>query len=165
MLPNNKNIYLVAKQAAKIIKEKKTVVLETRSVPQGMAAMLAFDPDGDEQTNTAAMTEAAGAVTSMSVTYAVRDTVIGGERIENGQMLGMVNGEIEFVADTPEECLEKLTTRMDGATFITLFCGEDVSEEQQAKAEDIIRSATNGADVVAIKGGQPIYSYIISVEK
>ena len=165
VLPNNKNIYLVAKQAAKIIKEKKTVVLETRSVPQGMAAMLAFDPDGDEETNTAAMTEAAGAVTSMSVTYAVRDTVIGGERIENGQMLGMVNGEIEFVADTPEECLEKLTTRMDGATFITLFCGEDVSEEQQAKAEDIIRSATNGADVVAINGGQPIYSYIISVEK
>ena len=94
-----------------------------------------------------------------------RDTVIGGERIENGQMLGMVNGEIEFVADTPEECLEKLTTKMDGATFITLFCGEDVSEEQQAKAEDIIRSATNGADVVAINGGQPIYSYIISVEK
>ena len=165
VLPNNKNIYLVAKQAARIIKEKKTIVLETRSVPQGIAAMMVFDPDGSEEANTAAMTEATTTVTSMSVTYAVRDTVIGGERIENGQMLGMVNGEIEFVANSSEECLEKLTTKMDGASFITLFCGEDVSEEQQAKAEEIIRSATDGAEVVSINGGQPIYSYIISVEK
>ncbi len=165
VLPNNKNIYLVAKQAAKIIKEKKTIVLETRSVPQGISAMLAFDPDGSEEANTAAMAEAAGAVTSMSVTYAVRDTVIGGEHIENGQMLGMIDGAIEFVANTPEECLAMLTSRMDGASFITLFCGEEVSEEQQVKAEQIIREAVSGAEVVAIKGGQPIYSYIISVEK
>lgn len=165
VLPNNKNIYLVAAQAAKLIKEKKTIVLETRSVPQGVSAMLVFDPDGDEETNTAAMIEAAGSVVSMSVTYAVRDTVIGGEKIENGQMLGMVDGAIEFVADTSEDCLRKLTTKMDGASFITLFCGEDVSDEQQARAEQIIRDAVGGAEIVSIKGGQPIYSYIISVEK
>ena len=164
VFPNNKNIYLVAKQAAKLIKEKQTVVLETRSVPQGISAMLAFNPDGEEQENTEAMQEAITHVVSMSVTHAVRDTTIGGEHIENGQMLGMVDGAIAYVADTPEACLEKLTEKMHGAQFITLFCGEEVSDKQMSAAEEIIRGAVNGADIVSIKGGQPIYSYIISVE-
>ncbi len=165
VLPNNKNIYLVAKQAAKLIKEKKTVVLETRSVPQGISAMLSFDPEGEEEANTAAMQEAAGAVTSMSVTHAVRDTTIGGEHIENGQMLGMVDGAIDCVADTTEDCIAKLTAKMTGASFITVFYGEEISEEEANKAEEIIKAAVPGAEIVSINGNQPIYSYIISVEK
>ena len=90
---------------------------------------------------------------------------IDGEHIENGQMLGMVDGSIEYVADTPETCLEKLTEKMDGATFITLFCGDEVSEEQAEASANIIRNAVPSAEVVAIMGGQPIYSYVISVEK
>ena len=165
ILPNNKNIYLVAVQASKLIKDKKVIVLGTRSVPQGICAMLAFDPDGDVESNTAAMEEALANVTSMSVTHAVRDTTIDGEHIENGQMIGMIDGNIAYVANTPAECLEKLSTEMGGASYITLFCGEEVDEDGQAKATEIIKSAVPSAEVVVINGGQPIYSYIISVEK
>ncbi len=165
VLPNNKNIYLVAKQAAKLIKDKKVVVLETRSVPQGICAMLAFDPDADENTNTENMTGALANVTSMSITHAVRDTTIGGEKIEDGQMLGMVNGDIDCVADTTDSCIEKLTQKMSGACFITLFYGEEVNEEQAENAVNIIKAAVPEAEVVSICGGQPIYSYVISVER
>lgn len=165
ILPNNKNIYLVAVQASKLIKDKKVIVLGTRSVPQGICAMLAFDPDGDLESNTAAMEEALANVTSMSVTHAVRDTTIDGEHIENGQMIGMIDGNIAYVANTPAECLEKLSTEMGGASYITLFCGEEVDEDGQSKATEIIKSAVPSAEVVVINGGQPIYSYIISVEK
>ncbi len=164
ILPNNKNIYLVALQAAKLIKDKKVIVIANKSVPQGISAMLSFDPDGDEAQNTAAMEQAVGNVLSMSVTHAVRDTTIDGVRIENDQMIGLVDGNIDCVADTPEECLQKLTAKMDGATFITLFYGEDISEDGAAKAAEIISAATS-AEVVTINGGQPIYKYIISVEK
>jgi DAK2 domain fusion protein YloV len=165
VLPNNKNIYLVAKQAAKLVKDKKVIVLETRSVPQGICAMLAFDPEANEETNTAAMQEAVTHVTSMSVTHAVRDTTIGGEKIEDGQMLGMVDGAINCVADTPESCIEKLTEKMAGASYITVFYGEEVTEDQAEAAISIIANAVPSAEVVSIPGGQPIYSYVISVER
>lgn len=165
VLPNNKNIYLVAIQAAKLIKDKKTVVLSTKSVPQGIAALLAFDPEGTEEANTAAMEAAVSNVTSISVTHAVRDTTIDGRRIEGGQMLGMLDGSISCVTDTPEACLEQLMKKLDGATFVTLFCGEDVTDEGAKTAVDIIQAALPNAEVVSIMGGQPIYSYIISVEK
>ena len=165
VLPNNKNIYMVAAQAAKLIKDKQVVVLETRSVPQGLCAVLAFDPDGEVDANTEAMKEAVTHVVSMSVTHAVRDTTIDGIHIENDQMMGLVDGSIEYVANTPEECLKLMTEKMAGASFITLFCGEEVSDEGMAEAEEIIRSSVDGAEVVAIKGNQPIYNYIISVEK
>ena len=165
VLPNNKNIYMVAAQAAKLIKDKKVIVMETRSVPQGLSAVLAFNPDGEVEENTAAMNEAVSHVVSMSVTHAVRDTTIDGKHIENDQMMGLVDGSIEYVANTPEECLKMLTEKMDGATYITLFCGEEVSDDGIESAAEIIRSAVDGAEVIAIKGGQPIYNYIISVEK
>ncbi len=164
ILPNNKNIYLVALQAAKLVKDKKVVVIANKSVPQGIAAMLVFDPDGDEAQNTAAMEEAVGSVISMSVTHAVRDTTIDGVHIENDQMIGLVDGSIDCVADTPEQCLEKLTAKMGGAAFVTLFYGEDIDEESAKRASEII-SAVTSAEVVTINGGQPIYKYIISVEK
>ncbi len=164
ILPNNKNIYLVALQAAKLVKDKNVVVIANRSVPQGIAAMLVFDPDADEATNLAAFEEAVGNVVSMSVTHAVRDTTIDGVRIENDQMIGLVDGSIACVADTPEDCLARLAAKMTGASFITVFCGEEVNEEQSEKAAEIVRAAVPTAEVVAINGGQPIYNYIISVE-
>ena len=80
-------------------------------------------------------------------------------------MMGMVDGAISCVADTSEECLEKLSAQMEGACFITVFYGEEVSDEQAEAAVAIIQNAVAGAEVVSIKGGQPIYSYVISVEK
>ncbi len=165
VLPNNKNIYMVAAQAAKLVKDRQVIVMETRSVPQGIAAMLAFNPDGEVEANTEAMKESITHVVSMSVTHAVRDTTIDGKHIENDQMMGLVDGKIEYVANTPEECLKMLTEKMAGATYITLFCGEEVDDAGMAAAEEIIRSSVKDAEVVAIKGGQPIYNYVISVEK
>ena len=165
ILPNNKNIYLVAVQASKLVKDKKVVVLGTRSVPQGISAMLAFDPSGDVDANTEAMEQAAGAVISMSVTHAVRDTTIDGEKIENGQMIGMVDGKIDCVANTSEDCILKMTEKMAGASYITVFYGEEVDEAQAVAAEKLIRDNVPSAEIVCISGGQPIYSYVISVEK
>ena len=165
VLPNNKNIYMVAAQAAKLVKDRQVIVMETRSVPQGIAAMLAFSPDGEVEANTEAMKESISHVVSMSVTHAVRDTTIDGKHIENDQMMGLVDGKIEYVANTPEECLGMLTEKMAGATYITLFCGEEVDDAGMEAAAEIIRSSVKEAEVVAIKGGQPIYNYVISVEK
>lgn len=165
ILPNNKNIYLVAVQASKLIKDKQVIVLGTKNVPQGISAMLAFDPSSDTDANTAAMEEAVAHVTGISVTHAVRDTVIEGEKIENGQMIGLVDGHIDCVADTAEQCIEKLTDKMTDAAYITVFYGDEVTEGQAENVAEIIRKATQNAEVVVINGGQPIYGYIISVEK
>ena len=101
----------------------------------------------------------------MSITHAVRDTTIEGVNVANGQLMGLVDGSISCVADTAEECLAGLAEKMTDACYITVFYGEEVSDEQAEKAADIIRAANAGAEVVFINGGQPIYSYIISVEK
>ncbi len=164
ILPNNKNIYLVALQAAKIVKDKKVVVIANRSVPQGISAMLAFDPDAEEEANTSAMEEAVKNVVSMSVTYAVRDTTIDGVSIASGQLMGLVDGAISCVADTSSECISELAKKTTDASFITLFFGERISEDDAAKTVEIIKSFAKNAEVVALNGGQPIYDYIISVE-
>lgn len=165
ILPNNKNIYLVAVQASKLIKDKQVIVLGTKNVPQGISAMLAFDPGSDTDANTAAMEAAITHVTGISVTHAVRDTVIEGEKIENGQMIGLVDGHIDCVADTAEQCIEKLASKMTEATYITVFYGDEVTEGQAEDVAEIIRKSAQNTEVVVINGGQPIYSYIISVEK
>ncbi len=163
--PNNKNIYMVAEQAAKLVSDKKVVVLATKSVPQGISAMLAFDPDASVEDNTAAMNQAVDNVTSMSVTQAVRDTTLDGEKIENGQFLGMLNGKIFCVGDTVEQCLERLSELAEGKSFITVFYGEGVSEEDAAAQAELFKArADKFADVNIISGGQPLYPYIISVE-
>ena len=162
--PNNKNIYLVALQAAKLVKDRHVEVLNTRSVPQGISAMLAFNPDAAVDENLAAMNAALDAVVSMSITYAVRDTTIDGEKIENGQMLGLMNGSIECVANSTLECLDMLCDRMNNASFITLFYGSDVSEETAQAAEALVQSKNSDAEIVVVSGGQPLYDFIISVE-
>ena len=164
VLPNNKNIYLVAVQAAKLVKDRNVIVMETRSVPQGISAMIAYNADASVEENVAMMNDAIAAVKSISVTHAVRDTVIEGERIENGQMLGMLDGKIAHVADTSEECIENIVSGMTNASFVTVFYGEDVSEDQANGVVDIISAKLPDAEIVVVNGGQPIYTYIISVE-
>ena len=164
VLPNNKNIYLVALQAAKLVKDRHVEVLNTKSVPQGVSAMLAFAPEASLEENLAAMNAALESVTSMSITHAIRDTTIDGEKIENGQMLGLVNGSIECVADTTLDCLEMLTAKMTDASFITLFYGSDVAEDTAQKALELVQNKTCGAEIISVPGGQPIYEFIISVE-
>ena len=164
VLPNNKNIYLVAQQAAKLVSDRHVEVLNTKSVPQGISAMIAFNPEGSLEENLEGMNAAIDGVTSMSITHAIRNTTIDGEKIENGQMLGLVNGSIECVADSTLECLEMLCDKMTDAAFITIFYGADISEEVAKNAEELVSSKTIDAEIVMVSGGQPLYDFIISVE-
>ncbi len=164
VLPNNKNIYLVALQAAKLLKDKKVVVLNTRSVPEGISAMIAFNPDGTEEENLGSMENAIGNVTTMSVTHAVRDTTIEGHKIVSGQMLGLVNGNIACIADSPLECVEKLTDSMKESSYITLLYGSDVNEEEAEKVRAMVEKKKPDSEVDLFYGGQPLYDYVISVE-
>ncbi|MBE6597328.1 MAG: DAK2 domain-containing protein [Ruminococcaceae bacterium] len=165
VLPNNKNIYMVAEQAAKLITDKKVHVLPTKSVPQGISAMLVFDPESEVEDCLSAMNEAIGAVTSMSITQAVRDTTLDGEKIESGQFLGMLNGAIFCVEDSIKACFEKLSVNAEGKTFINLFYGEDASEEEANEISALLlEKADKYAEVNVISGGQPLYPYIISLE-
>ena len=165
VLPNNKNIYLVACQAAELIKDKKVEVVPTNSVPQGISAMIAFDESAEVEENVDAMKEATGVVTSISITYAVRGTKIDGIKIAEGQILGLVNGKIASVANSDEEVIENLVDRMRDASFITVFYGEKISEDSAEGVLSIIKSKLPAdTEVTLIRGGQPIYDDIISVE-
>lgn len=165
VLPNNKNIYLVAKQAAEMIKDKQVIVMETRSVPQGISAMIGFNPDADEATNTASMKEAIGAVRTAQITYAVRDTSIEGIKISSGQTLGLVDGKILCSSDNEEACLAAIGEEFAGASYLTVFYGENIDEKRANKAVETLRQKLGDmADIALIFGGQPIYDYIISAE-
>ena len=164
VLPNNKNIYLVAVQAAKLVKDREVIVLPTKSVPQGICALISFDPDADSDTNLEAMEEAISHVTSMSVTHAIRNTTIDGEKIKNGQMLGLINGAIDCVANSALDCLTKLADKMSSPSYISLFYGSAVSGEDAAEVENMLRSKHPRAEIATISGGQPIYDFILSVE-
>ena len=164
VLPNNKNIYLVAVQAAKLVKDRNVIVLNTKSVPQGISAMICFDPDADVDTNLTAMEESISRVTSMSLTHAIRSTTIDGEIIKDGQIIGLINGSINCVANDSRECLDKLSDKMVNPSFVTIFYGSDVSDDFASEIESLIRSKHPAAEIATIPGGQPIYDFIISIE-
>ena len=164
VLPNNKNIYLVAIQASKLVKDRDVIVLNTKSVPQGISAMISFEPEASADANLEAMEAAISTVTSMSITHAVRNTTIEGEKIKSGQMIGMLNGSIECVANSSIDCIDKLAKKMKAPSYITLFYGADVSEKDATEAENAIKARHAEAEIVSICGGQPVYDFIISVE-
>ena len=165
VLPNNKNIYLVACQAAELVTDKKVIVMNTRSVPQGISAMIGFNPDADVETNTASMNEAIANVRTAQVTYAVRDTSIEGIEIKNGQTLVLVDGKIIRAVDTQEEYITAIAEEFADASYLTVFYGASISDERAEKAVALLRSKIGeAAEIVTISGGQPIYDYIISAE-
>jgi DAK2 domain fusion protein YloV len=165
VLPNNKNIYLVAVQAAGLITDKRVEVLNTKSVPEGISALLSFDETAEVEDNTEAMMGAVANVTTMSITYAVRGTQIDGVKIGEGQILGLVNGKIASVANSDEEVIGNLAERMKEASFITIFYGGKITEEVAEGVVSIIKSKISpDTEITLIAGGQPIYDYIISVE-
>jgi DAK2 domain fusion protein YloV len=165
VLPNNSNIYLTAVQAAKGIKDKKVYVLPTKTIPQGISAMLAFDSTVGTKRNQEAMQAAIEHVCSLSVTYAVHDAEIDGLCIHKDQTLGLIDGKVALTAESEMECLEKMADKFADSEYITIFYGNTVSEEDAAKAEEVVRKvANNRAEIVMIPGKQPVYSYIISCE-
>jgi dihydroxyacetone kinase-like predicted kinase len=166
ILPNNKNICMVANQASQIITERQVIVIPTETVPQGMSAMIAYNPDSEPDDIVNDMQEAMAMVTSMSVTFAVRDTHIDRFSITKGQYLGLVEGKIACVTNDSFGCVKQLARGMTGASYVTVFYGEGISEEKADEVAAMI-SAKVGSDceVAAIYGGQPLYDYIISVEQ
>lgn len=165
VLPNNKNIYMVACQAAEMITEKQVIVLPTKSVPQGISSLIAFNPDADEATNTSEMTAAIENVRTAQVTYAVRDTTIDGMPITSGQLMGLVDGKIICSVDNEQECIAAIGTEFANASYITVFYGAEIDEARAQAAVAILQEKIgSGAEIVLINGGQPIYDYIISAE-
>ena len=165
VLPNNKNIDMVANQAAEASTEKKVIVIHTKSVPEGIAAMLVFDETASPEDNEATMAEAITHVKSLSVTHAVRDASIDGVAVRSGQTMGLVGGKIRSVGANSTEALEKLLDHMKNAIYVTIFYGEDANETEANSIREMIENTASEAEVVLAYGGQPLYDYIISVEE
>ena len=166
VLPNNKNIVMAAQQCVGL-SEKKVVVIPTATVPQGIGAMMAVDPDEtDEAAIEQAMNAAASAVTTAQITYAARNSEFDGFAIREGDYLALLEGKL-FDTDTDlDAVLEKLAgeAKSRGAEFVNLFYGLDVSEEDAQKAGELFGKLCPNAEVNVISGGQPVYYYIISME-
>ena len=166
VLPNNKNIVMAAQQCVGL-SEKKVVVIPTATVPQGIGAMMAVDPDEtDEAAIEQAMNAAASAVTTAQITYAARNSEFDGFAIREGDYLALLEGKL-FDTDTDlGAVLEKLAgeAKSRGAEFVNLFYGLDVSKEDAQKAGELFGKLCPNAEVNVISGGQPVYYYIISME-
>ncbi len=166
VLPNNKNIIMAAEQAIPI-STRKVIVLHTRSIPEGISAMLAFDPDADDENNTINMRAAYKNVGTGQITFAARDSDYEGHNIKKGELLAMIGGKLAFVDTEMSHCLQKLIKQMINrdSNFVTVLYGEDVSDEQAAELEAAL-NAKFGTKVefTFIKGMQPVYYFIISVE-
>ena len=167
VLPNNQNIIMVANQAAEIIKEggvRRLVVLETRSVPEGMAAMLAFDESATPEDNAAAMTESFGNVHTLSVTRAVKDAAIDGMSIKAGEYMGLCDRKIGYTGTGRRAIVLKMLENFPDASFVTVLYGSDVTEEAANKLLSRMQEQLPDAEFSVINGGQPLYDYVISVE-
>ncbi len=166
VLPNNKNIVMAAQQCAGL-SEKKVIVIPTATVPQGISAMMAVDPDEtDAAAIEQAMNAAASAVTTAQITYAARNSEFDGFAIREGDYLALLEGKL-FDTDTSiGAVLEKLAAEADsrGAEFVNLFYGSDVSEEDAQKAGEQFGRLCPDAEINVVSGGQPVYYYIISME-
>ncbi len=166
VLPNNKNIIMAAEQAAKIA-DRRIVVLPTRTVPQGITAMLSFDPDAGVEDNQMAMMEAADGVATGMVTYAARNSDYDGHKIKKGELLALENGKLSFTDKDLTHAVVKLTRNMvnKNSGFVTVISGEDVPAEDAEAVCDALRAKLGSSiEVTHVEGGQPVYYYMISVE-
>ena len=166
VLPNNKNIIMAAQQCATLT-EKKVVVIPTASVPQGISAMMAVDPDAESaEVIEKAMTDAAQCVATAQITYAARNSDFDGFDIHEGDYLALLDGKLLGTDRDVSALLENLSdvAAERDAEFITVFYGEDVSEEDAQKASAVFTRRCPDAEISLIRGGQPVYYYIISIE-
>lgn len=165
VLPNNSNIYLAAKQAEKIIEEKKVIVLKTHSIPQGISSMVAFNPDADENENLTAMKEAIANVKTARVTFAARDTVFDGQEIKQNQILGLIENEVKFIENDKITCIKEISEELKNNNYINVFSGSDADPEESEKVVETMKEILgDDVEVSLLEGGQPIYYYIISAE-
>ena len=166
ILPNNKNIILAANQAQSLTKDKDILVIPTRTVPQGITAVINYMPDADVDTNEEAMLEGIKAVKTGQVTYAVRDTHIDDREIHEGDIMGIGDDGILSVGPSVEGSVKEMLEIMadEDTELISLYYGEDVQEEDAERLAEEIADLYPDADVDMHSGGQPIYYYVLSVE-
>ena len=166
VLPNNKNIIMAAEQAQKLA-DRQVVVLPTRTVPMGITALLNFDPSATVEANTINMMSAADKVSTGLITYAARDSEYDGKRIRKGEIMALENGKIVFTSNDITKATYRLARSMckKDSSFVTIISGCDVSDEDAEKVTEIVKAkCPNHVEVSHIRGGQPVYYYMISVE-
>lgn len=166
ILPNNGNIIMAAQQCVGLT-EKNVVVIPTKTVPQGITAMMNVDFDaGSSQDITDAMNECLASVTTAQITYAARDSDFDGFAIKEGDYLALEEGKLFGTDGSLPALLEKLAADAADrqASFISLYFGEDVAEDEAQKAGEVFQNACPDAEVMVLAGGQPVYYYIISME-
>ena len=166
VFPNNKNIILAAEQARDLVTEKNIIVLPTKTIPQGISAMIAYMPEASVEENLESMKEAVSMISSGQVTYAVRDTVIDGKTIHDGDIMGLDDHGIEAVGKEINATTIDLLKEMvdDDSELISVYYGRDINEDQAGELEELIGEEFPDLDVEVQHGGQPVYYYMLSVE-
>jgi DAK2 domain fusion protein YloV len=165
MLPNNTNIILAAQQARDLT-DRNVIVLPTKSVPMGISAALAFDPEVSPEENEAAMTEAAETVHTASVTYAVRDTNYDNQEIHEGDIMAMIDNKLSVLGNNiPKVCMDVSEKMVSGdSSLITIYYGQDIAEEDAQALRQALAEKYPDCDVDLQAGGQPLYYYLIAVQ-
>ena len=166
VLPNNKNIIMAAEQAIPLA-DRRVIVLPTRTIPQGLTAMLTYNPDANADENAVDMFKAAERVGTGQITYAARNSEFNDKKIKEGEILGLVNGKLSFTEKTRNKAIVKLAKQMVNrdTSFITLIYGEDVTDEEAEETRKFIETKiAKNVEVTLVNGGQPVYYYILSVE-
>lgn len=169
VLPNNKNIILAVEQAIPLVTDRKLVLLPTKTIPQGLSALLAYNPECTVEENTVNMMEAASAVATGTVTYAARDSEFGGRKIHKDDTMGLVNGKLQIIdhsRDIGKVCTKLVRDMVSrGTSFVTLIYGNNVTEQEANDVCNQIKAKVpSNVEVTLINGGQPVYYYIVSVE-
>ena len=165
ILPNNKNIIMAAKQVEGLT-EKNIVVLETRSIPEGIAAKLAFDPAADLETTLKAMNGAIATIKTGMVTYSVRNFTFQDKEYPENKIIGIAGGEIKAVGDDSFAVLQELISQTvnDDSDIISIYFGGNVTADKKEQIEEVLEEKYEDCDVLVYEGGQPLYDFIFSVE-
>lgn len=166
VLPNNKNIIMSAQQVVPLVEDRNVIILPTKTIPQGMSAMLSYDPDLTVEGNKEIMTSAAADVATGQVTFAARDAEFGSTKIKENEIIALENGKLTITEKTPEKALQKLVKSMitRETTFVTIVYGADTPVQQAETIHTQLKIKYPNIDITLINGGQPIYYYILSVE-
>ncbi len=167
ILPNNKNIVMAAQQAVDMVEDRNVFVIKTRTIAQGITALINYDETSSPQENVDIMTESIANVVTGQITFAARDSEFGGKKIKEGEIIGLENGKLSVCEKTPQKALLKLCKDIikKNASFVTLIYGADVNEDEANNAYEILSEKYGGnVDISLIKGDQPIYYYIVGVE-
>lgn len=167
VLPNNKNIILAAEQTIPMVKDRNVIIVPTRTIPQGMTAMLNFDPEISAESNAQLMMDAAHNVGTGLVTFAARNSEFGGKKIKEGDIIALENGKLTITEENAVKAVIKLAKDMvkRDSSFITLIYGNGITEEDANKAYEKLRDKFGSrTDISLVKGDQPVYYFILSVE-